>query len=127
MRKHWDGFKNFAFSGDIVQLAVAFVLAAAFGAVVTAFVEFLLMPIIGIIFGEPSFDALTWTINDSIILYGSFLTVLVGFILIAAAVYFFIVVPYSKYQDRNKEPEAPAADPEDVVLLREIRDALRTR
>ncbi len=127
MRKHWEGFKNFAFSGDIVQLAVAFVLAAAFGALVTAFVEFLLMPIVGIIFGEPTFDALTWTVNDSIILYGSFLTVLVAFLLVAAALYFFVVVPYSKYNERNKAPEEPAADPEDVVLLREIRDALRTR
>ncbi len=128
MRKHWEGFKNFALSGDIISLAVAFVLAAAFGAVVVAFVEFILMPIVGIIFGEPTFDGLTFEVNDSIIFYGSFLTALVAFVLVAAALYFFVVLPYQKYQDRKAglaEGE-PEADPEDVVLLREIRDALRS-
>ena len=127
MRKLYQEFKAFAFSGDIVGLAVAFVMAAAFGAVVSALVEFVVMPIVGIVFGEPSFDNLTWTINDSIILYGSFITAFVKFLAIALGVFFFIVKPYQAYQDR-KEPkgdEAPAEPSEDIKLLTDIRDLLR--
>lgn len=127
MKKLYQEFKDFAFSGDIVGLAVAFVLAAAFGAVVSALVEFVVMPIVGIIFGEPSFDSLTWTINDSIILYGSFITALVKFLAIALGVFFFIVKPYKVYQDRKKdeEEEAPVEPAEDIKLLTDIRDLLR--
>lgn len=127
MKKLYQEFKDFAFSGDIVGLAVAFVMAAAFGAVVNSLVEFVVMPIVGIIFGEPSFDNLTWTINDSIILYGSFITALVKFIAIALGVFFFIVKPYKAYQDRKKaeEEEAPAEPSEDIKLLTDIRDLLR--
>ncbi len=127
MKKLYQEFKDFAFSGDIVGLAVAFVMAAAFGAVVNALVEFVVMPIVGIIFGEPSFDALTWTINDSIILYGSFVTALVKFLAVALGVFFFIVKPYKAYQDKKKveEEEAPAEPSEDIKLLTDIRDLLR--
>ena len=105
MKKLYQEFKDFAFSGDIVALAVAFVMAAAFGAVVAALVEFVVMPIVGIIFGEPSFDSLTWTINDSIILYGSFITAVVKFLAVALGVFFFIVKPYKSYQDKKKAEE----------------------
>ncbi|MDJ0498189.1 MAG: large conductance mechanosensitive channel protein MscL [Acidimicrobiia bacterium] len=127
MKKLYQEFKEFAFSGDIVGLAVAFVMAAAFGAVVNALVEFVVMPIVGIIFGEPSFDNLTWTINDSIILYGSFVTALVKFLAVALGVFFFIVKPYKAYQDTKKveEEEAPAEPSEDIKLLTDIRDLLR--
>jgi large conductance mechanosensitive channel len=127
VKKLYQEFKEFAFSGDIVGLAVAFVMAAAFGAVVGALVDNVVMPIVGIIFGEPSFDNLTWTINGSIILYGSFITALVKFIAIALGVFFFIVKPYKAYQDKTKveEEEAPAEPAEDIQLLTDIRDLLR--
>ncbi len=127
MKKLYQEFKDFAFSGDIVGLAVAFVMAAAFGAVVSALVEFVVMPIVGIIFGEPSFDDLTWTINDSVILYGSFVTALIKFLAIALGVFFFIVKPYQAYQDRKaaEEEETPAEPSEDIKLLTDIRDLLR--
>ena len=127
MKKLYQEFKDFAFSGDIVGLAVAFVMAAAFGAVVSALVEFVVMPIVGIIFGEPSFDDLTWTINDSIILYGSFVTALIKFLAIALGVFFFIVKPYKGYQNRKaaEEAETPAEPSEDIKLLTDIRDLLR--
>lgn len=126
MKKLYQEFKDFAFSGDIVGLAVAFVMAAAFGAVVSALVDFVVMPIVGIIFGEPSFDSLTWTINDSIILYGSFITALVKFLAIALGVFFFIVKPYQAYQERKTvEEEVPAEPSEDIKLLTDIRDLLR--
>ena len=120
-------FKEFAFKGDIVSLAIAFVMAAAFGAVVSALVDFVVMPIVGIIFGEPSFDFLTITINNSVILYGSFITAVVKFLAIALGVFFFIVKPYKAYQDaraEEEEEEAPAGPAEDIKLLMEIRDAL---
>jgi large conductance mechanosensitive channel len=126
VKKLYQEFKDFAFSGDIVGLAVAFVMAAAFGAVVSALVDFVVMPIVGIIFGEPSFDSLTWTINDSIILYGSFITALVKFLAIALGVFFFIVKPYQAYQERKTvEEEVPAEPSEDIKLLTDIRDLLR--
>lgn len=128
MKKTYEEFKEFAFRGDIVSLAVAFVLAAAFAAVVNSLVENVVMPIVGIIFGEPSFHNLTWTINDSVIFYGSFITAVVKFVAIALGVFFFIVKPYKAYQERTKtdEPEGAPAEPDErTVLLREILEVLR--
>ncbi|MCP3995522.1 MAG: large conductance mechanosensitive channel protein MscL [bacterium] len=126
MKKIYEEFKEFAFRGDLVSLAVAFVMAAAFGAVIKALVEFVVMPIVGIIFGEPTFDYLTWTINGSVIAYGSFLTAAVVFLATAIGVFLFIVKPYKAYQaaKAEEEEEAPAELSEDVKLLMEIRDAL---
>ncbi len=127
MKKLFQEFKDFAFSGDILGLAVAFIMAAAFGALVAALVEFVVMPIVGILFGEPTFDSLTWTINDSIIWYGSFITAIVKFLAVAAGVFFFIVKPFKAYQDplASGAEAAPAAPAADIALLTEIRDALQ--
>ena len=119
-------FKEFALGGSLVEIGVALVMALALAAVINSLVENVLMPIVGIIFGEPSFDSLTWTVNGSIIMYGAFITAFVSFLSVAFAVYFFIVKPYNAYKERvasGKEEELPAP-PEDIVLLREIRDSL---
>jgi large conductance mechanosensitive channel len=125
----WSGMKNLvkefkAFA--IVEVGVALVMALALAAVINSLVENVLMPIVGIIVGEPSFDSLTWTINGSVILYGSFITAFVSFLAVAFAMYFFIVKPYNAYKERvaSGQEEEPAAPPEDIVLLREIRDSL---
>jgi large conductance mechanosensitive channel len=126
VKKLYQEFKDFAFGGDIVGLAVAFVMAAAFAALVGALVDFVVMPIVGIIFGEPTFDSLTWTINDSIVFYGSFITAVVKFIAVALGVFFFIVKPFKAYQDSRAAEEEEAAGPtEDIQLLTDIRDLLR--
>jgi large conductance mechanosensitive channel len=128
MKKLYEEFREFAFKGDIISLAIAFVMAAAFAAVVNALVETVVMPIVGIIFGEPSFNSLVLTINDSVIFYGAFITAVVKFIAVALGVFFFIVRPYVAYQNMKKqhEPaEAPAVPDEQVVLLREILEALK--
>jgi large conductance mechanosensitive channel len=128
LKKLYEEFKEFAFSGDIVALAVAFVMATAFVTVVGALVETVVMPIVGIIFGEPSFHSLTFTINNSVILYGSFITAAVRFLAIALGVFFFIVKPYKAYRDRRKadEPEDAAVEPDETtVLLRDILEALK--
>ena len=120
-------FKDFVNRGNLVEIAVGLVMALAFKAVVDAFVGGLIMPIIGAIFGEPSFDNLTFTINDSVFLYGTFITQTVTFLLIALALFYFVVKPFNAWQARKAsgEEEAPAAPPEDITLLREIRDALQ--
>lgn len=126
MKKLVQEFKDFAFGGGIIGLAVAFVMAAAFGALVGSLVDNIVMPIIGIIFGEPTFDSLNFEINNSIVFYGSFITAIVKFAAVAAGVFFFIVKPYKAYEARVAagEEEAAAAPSEDIKLLTEIRDAL---
>jgi large conductance mechanosensitive channel len=90
------GFKDFIMRGNVVDLAVAVVLGAAFGAVVTSLVENLLTPIIALIIGEPDFSGLTFEISGTIFSYGLFVNSLISFVSIAAAIYFFVVVPMNK-------------------------------
>ena len=103
------GFKDFLLRGNVVDLAVAVVIGGAFGVLVNALVKDLITPIVTAIVGKPDFSALTFTINNSKFLYGEFLNAVVSFVLIAAAVYFIIVVPMNTIQARFKKPEAPAA------------------
>jgi len=127
MKKLYEEFKDFAFSGDIIGLAVAFIMATAFSAVIAALVDNVIMPIINIPFGEASFDYLAWNWGGSAIPYGAFITAVVKFLAIALGVFFFVVKPYKAYQDTKKEeePEAAAVPDERIELLKEIRDALR--
>jgi large conductance mechanosensitive channel len=104
------GFKEFLLRGNVVDLAVAVVIGAAFGAVVAAFVKDLLTPLIAAIAGRPDFSALTFTVNNSKFLYGEFINAVVSFLLVAAAIYFFVVVPMKSVMDRMK-PKAPVVAP----------------
>jgi large conductance mechanosensitive channel len=97
------GFKDFIMRGNVIDLAVAVVLGAAFGAVVTSLVENLLTPIIAVIVGEPDFGDLTFTISGTVFSYGLFLNSLISFVSIAAAVYFFVVVPMNKLKGAEEE------------------------
>ncbi|MBK8294463.1 MAG: large conductance mechanosensitive channel protein MscL [Solirubrobacterales bacterium] len=99
------GFKEFIARGNVVELAVAVVIGAAFTALVTSMVEDLLTPVIAAIFGESDFSALSFTVNGSEFGYGNFLNALVAFLSVAAAVYFFIVVPMNAYKDHIAEDE----------------------
>jgi large conductance mechanosensitive channel len=98
------GFRDFLNQGNVVQLAVAFVIGVAFSAVVTALVMDIVNPILAIPFGKPNFNALVLTIHGSVIQYGTFLTAVVAFVLVAAGVYFFFVVPYNRMQARLTKP-----------------------
>ena len=95
-------FRDFLMRGNVVDLAVAVVIGAAFGAVVTALVENLLTPLIAAVFGEPDFSELTFTINGSVFRYGVFINALITFVLVAAAVFFVIVKPYNHYRARRE-------------------------
>jgi large conductance mechanosensitive channel len=97
-------FRDFLLRGNIVELAVAFVLGVAFGALVTSFVDNLLMPVVAMIIGKPDFRDLTFTINDSVFRYGSFLTDLIAFVAVAAAVFFFVVRPMNALINRLRSP-----------------------
>jgi len=102
-----SGFKQFILRGNVIDLAVAVVIGGAFGAVVAALVKDLLTPLIGVIFGKPDFSALVLTVNGSQFLVGDFLNAVISFVLIAAAVYFAIVVPVNAINARRNRGEAP--------------------
>jgi large conductance mechanosensitive channel len=113
-----SGFKNFILRGNLVELAVAFVMAAAFAAVVAATVD-LLMDLIGKAGGTPDFS----NYSPGGVSVGAWLTALVTFVIMAAVVYFFIVMPYTRAKERFFPSPEPGT-PEDVKLLQEIRDLL---
>lgn len=119
-------FKDFITRGNLITLAVGFIMGVAFSAVVGSFVEDVVMPIVAIPFGQPDFSSLTLEVNGSIIAWGSFLTAAVVFVLTALAVFLFIVKPYNAFEERTKEEEAEEeAGPTEIELLTEIRDSLR--
>jgi large conductance mechanosensitive channel len=95
------GFKDFLTRGNVIDLAVAFVIGAAFTAVVQAFVKDILTPLIAAIFGKPDFSSLTFTINGSEFRYGDLVNALINFVLVAAAIYFFVVVPMNHFAERR--------------------------
>jgi large conductance mechanosensitive channel len=103
------GFKDFILRGNVVDLAVAVVIGGAFGAIVTALVKDLITPLIAAFVGKPDFSALTFTLNSSKFLYGDFLNAVVAFLLVAAAIYLFVVAPMNAINARFKKPAAPAA------------------
>ncbi|PNH81129.1 large conductance mechanosensitive channel protein MscL [Arthrobacter sp. AFG20] len=125
------GFKNFIMKGNVVDLAVAVVIGAAFGAVVDALVKSVMMPLISLLVGQPNFDDFL-AFGD--VRFGVLLTAVVNFLLVAAAIYFVVVVPMNHMIERRNRrlgiqpdvKEEAAEDPQ-IALLTEIRDALRSQ
>ncbi len=127
-------FKQFAMRGNVIDLAVGVVIGGAFGKIVTALVEKIIMPPIGWLVGRVDFSQLAWTLKDAstgpdgkeipavVIGYGAFLNTIVQFIIVAFAI-FLVVKAINRIA--KKQPPAPKAPSEEVVLLREIRDALK--
>jgi large conductance mechanosensitive channel len=103
------GFKAFVLHGNVVDLAVGVVIGVAFGSVVTGFVKDLATPLIAAIGGKPDFASLSFTVNNSKFLYGDFINGLVSFVIIAAVIYFFVVMPYTALVSRARKE--PPADP----------------
>jgi large conductance mechanosensitive channel len=116
------GFREFITRGNVVDLAVGIIIGAAFGAVITSLTNDVIMPFIGAIIGKPSFTDLTLTIGDGVIRYGAFITALVNFVILAAAVYFFIVAPINALRARFASPEDEELAKEDrmIELLEQI-------
>ena len=121
------GFKAFLLRGNVVELAIAVVIGVAFGVVITAFVKDLVTPLIAAIGGKPDFASLSFTINNSKFLYGEFINAVLAFVIIAAVIYFFVVLPYTTLIERSrKEPPADPTTKKCTECLSEIpKDARR--
>ena len=104
------GFREFVLRGNVVDMAVGVVIGGAFGAIVTAFVKDLLTPLIAALVGKPDFSAYVFEVNGSKFLYGDFINAIVAFLLIAGAVYYFVVVPVNALMARVQRGETPAPD-----------------
>jgi len=120
-------FKKFLLRGNVVDLAVAVVIGAAFGAVVTALVEDLITPLIAAIGGKPDFSDLSFTINGSRFAYGDFINAVISFLLVAAAIFFLIIKPMNILQARRRDAEVEEELSDEAALLKEIRDELRAQ
>jgi large conductance mechanosensitive channel len=103
-----SGFKQFVLRGNVVDLAVGVVIGAAFGSVVTALTKDLLTPLIAALVGKPDFSAIKFTVNGSVFPVGDFINAVISFLLIAAAVYFFVVTPLNALVARMRKAPAPA-------------------
>lgn len=117
------GFKDFLLRGNLIELAVAFIMGGAFATVVTTFTK-IILDLLGKIGGQPNFDNLTMLGGVNI---GKFITALVSFVIIAATVYFFIVKPYEAARERFKKSDEEVAPASSEELLTEIRDLLQGR
>jgi large conductance mechanosensitive channel len=106
----FKGFKEFILRGNVIDLAVAVVIGAAFGAVVTALTKDLLTPLIAALVGQPDFSTIKFTVNGSEFLIGDFVNALIAFLLVAAAIYFFVVAPMNAIIARRRRGE-PSPDP----------------
>jgi large conductance mechanosensitive channel len=119
--------KDFLFRGNIVELAVAFVMGVAFAAVVNSLVSNLVMPIVAMVIGRPDFGGLTFTINDAVFRYGAFITDVIQFVAIGAAVFFFVVKPIEAMLARRGATPVEEGMPDEERRHQELLAALRAR
>ncbi|MCA9354573.1 MAG: large-conductance mechanosensitive channel protein MscL [Candidatus Kaiserbacteria bacterium] len=129
MKGFINEFKAFAMKGNVVDLAVAVVIGAAFGKIVSALVDSIIMPLVGVLLGGKDFSGMSVMVGDATVAYGAFIQSVVDFIIIALAI-FVVVKAINKAQgameeEKAPEPEKPAEPSEEVKLLREIRDSLK--
>jgi large conductance mechanosensitive channel len=122
-----EELKNFLFRGNIIELAVAFVMGVAFAAVINSLVDNLVMPIVAMIIGKPDFSGLTFTINDAVFRYGAFITDVIQFLAIGAAVYVFVVKPVQMMLERRRKEPVEEGMPDEERRHQELLAALRAR
>ena len=128
MKSFLDQFKAFAMKGNVIDLAVAVVIGAAFGKIVSSLVEDIVMPIIGLLLGGIDFSGLSYTLGSAVVSYGVFIQSILDFLIVAVAI-FMVVKGINKAQEKvvkvEEVVEAPKGPSEEVKLLMEIRDSLR--
>jgi large conductance mechanosensitive channel len=117
-------FRDFLLRGNLVELAVAFVIGLAFAALINSFVNDLIMPIVAMVIGKPDFSDLTFTINDAVFRYGAFITATITFVTTAAAIFFFVVKPMQAIMARREKPEEEALSDEER-RHQELLEAIR--
>ena len=126
MKKFIAEFKEFAFKGNMIDLAIGMVIATAFNAIVGSIVNSIIMPIFGAILGGQNLATRCFELNGVEIYYGAFLQALVDFLIIAFCLFFVVkMINKIKKQPKVEEPAAPAPKPDDIALLEEIRDLLK--
>jgi large conductance mechanosensitive channel len=121
-------FRDFLMRGNLVDLAVAFVMGVVFAGLVGSFVSSFVMPFIAMIIGEPDFSGLTFTINDAVFTYGAFITAAITFVTTAAAIFFFVVKPIDALKARTAPAEEEAVPDEErrhLELIAAIRESAR--
>ena len=123
MKGFIDEFKAFAMRGNVIDLAVAVVIGAAFGQIVSALVDNIITPLIGLLLGGVDFSGLAYRVGEANVTYGAFIQAVIDFVIVAFVI-FLVVKAINKLQG-PAEPAAPAEPPEDIKLLREIRDNLK--
>ncbi|WP_313127269.1 large-conductance mechanosensitive channel protein MscL [Proteiniclasticum ruminis] len=127
MKNFLKEFKAFAVKGNVVDLAVAVIIGGAFGAIVTSFVNDLVMPLIGAIFSVPDFSTLAFTVNGTPIMIGLFIQAVVNFLIVALSI-FMMVRALNRFKKKEEAaPQAPPAPSKEELLLTEIRDLLKER
>ncbi|HBW13929.1 MAG TPA: large conductance mechanosensitive channel protein MscL [Proteiniclasticum sp.] len=127
MKNFLKEFKAFAVKGNVVDLAVAVIIGGAFGAIVTSFVNDLVMPLIGAIFSVPDFSTLSFTVNGTAIMIGLFIQAVVNFLIVALSI-FIMVRALNRFKKKEEAaPQTPPAPSKEELLLTEIRDLLKER
>ena len=127
MKNFLKEFKAFAVKGNVVDLAVAVIIGGAFGAIVTSFVNDLVMPLIGAIFSVPDFSTLSFTVNGTAIMIGLFIQAVVNFLIVALSI-FMVVRALNRFKKKEEAaPQTPPAPSKEELLLTEIRDLLKER
>lgn len=123
----WKEFKTFAFKGNVMDLAIAVIIGAAFGKIVSSVVDDLIMPLFGIILGGLDFSNIVIQVNEAKIQIGSFIQTVIDFIIIAFSIFLFIKFINKFKQKEEAEPEKPAEPSKEELLLTEIRDLLKNK
>ena len=119
-------FKKFILRGNVIDLAVAVIIGAAFGAIIKSLTDDIIMPLVGMMLGGLDFAGLSATVGSAVLAYGKFIQAIVNFLIIGFALFLVVKVVNKAMEAKKKdEAEAPAAPPADVVLLTEIRDLLQ--
>ena len=127
MKNFLKEFKAFAVKGNVVDLAVAVIIGGAFGAIVTSFVNDLVMNLIGAIFSVPDFSTLSFTVNGTAIMIGLFIQAVVNFLIVALSI-FMMVRALNRFKKKEEAaPQTPPAPSKEELLLTEIRDLLKER
>ena len=124
-----EEFRKFIMRGNVIDLAVAVIIGAAFGAIITSLVDDIIMPLVGVLMGGVDFSGLSLTVGSATIAYGAFIQTVINFLIIASAL-FLVIKAMNKASSLRKKEEAAAPPPapsEDIVLLTEIRDLLSKR
>lgn len=123
----WKEFKTFAFKGNVLDLAVAVIIGAAFGKIVSSIVDDLMMPLLGVLLGGLDFTSLELTFGEATIKYGSFIQTIVDFMIVAFSIFVFIKLLNNFKKKEEEKPKEPPAPTKEEVLLTEIRDLLKNK